>query len=139
MEDVEDFTYLIACPNGPTFHFREITPKDFYFAQILRQTERSQLELVERILINREVLSEANSTQTRVVIKWVAENLLDKTILSVENWLEIAYHLCKQRWDSSVDWLETQPMSKINAMIDIVKKHAEEQEKEMKKSARRKK
>jgi hypothetical protein len=139
VEDVEDFTYLITCPNGPTFHFREITPKDFYFAQILRQTERSQLELVERILINREVLSEANSTQTRVVIKWVAENLLDKTILSVENWLEIAYHLCKQRWDSSVDWLETQPMSKINAMIDIVKKHAEEQEKEMKKSARRKK
>jgi hypothetical protein len=30
-------------------------------------------------------------------------------------------------------------MSKINAMIDIVKRHAEEQEKEMKKSARKKK
>jgi hypothetical protein len=75
----------------------------------------------------------------RKAISWVSENLLDKTILSVENWLEVAYHLCKQRWDQSVDWLETQPMSKINAMIEVVRKHAEEQEKEMKKSARRKK
>jgi hypothetical protein len=75
----------------------------------------------------------------RKAVTWVAETLLDKTILSVENWLEVAYHLCKQRWDSSVDWLETQPMSKINAMIDVVKRHAEEQEKEMKKAARKKK
>lgn len=127
------------CNGKLTFHFREITPKDFYFAQILRQTERSQLELIERLLLNPEILDEASSTQTRKAVEWVTENLLDKTILSVENWLEVAYHLCKQRWDSSVDWLENQPMSKINAMIEVVKKHSEEQEKEMKKNARRKK
>ena len=139
MEDVEDFTYLVSYPDGPTFHFREVTPKDFYFAQILRQTERSLVELVDRLILNREVLDEVTSAQTRSMIKWAAENLLEKTVLTVENWLEIAYHLCKQRWDSSVDWLETQPMSKINAMIDVVKRHAEEQEKEMKKSARKRK
>jgi hypothetical protein len=97
------------------------------------------MELIERLLLNPEVLEESSPAQFRGVIRWVTESLLDKTVLSVENWLEVAYHLCKQRWDSSVDWLETQPMSKINAMIEIVKKHAEEQEKEMKKSARRKK
>ena len=139
MEDVEDFTYRVNCYNWPNFHFREVTTKDFYFAQVLRQTERSQLELIERLLINSEVLEEASSPQTRAVLKWAAETLLNQTVLTVENWLEVAYHLCKQRWDSSVDWLETQPMSKINAMIDIVKRHAEEQEKEMKKSARKKK
>ena len=116
-----------------------MTPKDFYFAQVLRQSGRSQLELVERLLLNSQVLDEASSSATRKVIEWVAENLLDKTILSVENWLEVAYHLCKQRWNSSVDWLESQPMSKINAMIEVVKRHAEEQEKEMKKAARKKK
>ena len=120
------------------FHFREVTPKDFYFAQVLRQSNRSQLELVERLLLNPQVLDEADSTKTRKAIAWVSENLLDKTILAVENWLEVAYHLCKQRWDSSVDWLESQPMSKINAMIEVVKRHAEEQEKEMKKAARKK-
>ena len=130
---------MVKFPGGPTFHFREVTPKDFYFAQILRQTERSQLELIERLLLNSQVLDEVSSSQMRKAVTWVAETLLDKTILSVENWLEVAYHLCKQRWDSSVDWLETQPMSKINAMIDVVKRHAEEQEKEMKKAARKKK
>jgi len=94
---------------------------------------------VTRLLLNPEILENSSITSTRVAIKWVVETLLDKTVLTVENWLEVAYHLCKQRWDSSVDWLETQPMSKINAMIDIVKRHAEEQQAEMKKAARKKK
>ena len=139
MEDREDFTYTVTIPDGPTFHFREVTPKDFYLAQVLRQSERSQLELIERILVNSDVLDEVTSAQTRHVIKWVVDTLLDKTVLTVENWLEVAYHLCKQRWDSSIEWLETQPMSKISLMIDIVKKHAEEQEKEMKKNSRKRK
>lgn len=129
----------MTIPAGPTFHLREVTPKDFYFAQILRQTDRSQVEMVERLILNKEVLDSATSSQTRQAVTWVITTLLDKTILTVENWLEVAYHLCKQRWDSSVDWLEAQPMSKINAMIEVVRKHAEEQEKEMKKNARRKK
>lgn len=125
--------------HGPSFHFREVTPKDFYLAQVLRQSERSQLELVQRLLLNQTVLDEATASETRKAVKWVVEALLDQTILTLENWLEVAYHLCKQRWDSSIEWLETQPMSKINLMIEIVKKHADEQEKEMKKNARKKK
>jgi hypothetical protein len=46
--------------------------------------------------------------------------------------------LCKQRWDQSLDWLEAQPISKILTMIQIVKNYAEEQEKQMKKSAKKK-
>ena len=75
---------------------------------------------------------------TRALFKWVSENILNENVLTVENWLEVAYHLCKQRWDSSVDWLEQQPMSKVQTMIQVVKSHAEEQEKEAKKSAKRK-
>jgi len=130
---------LIHHPRAGAFHFREVTPKDFYFAQIIRQAKKSQVGLIERLLLNPEVLDKATIPETRTVLDWVSENLLDKTILTVENWLEVAYHLCKQRWDSSIEWLETQPMSKINAMIEIVKKHADEQEKEMKKAAKRKK
>ena len=137
MEDIEDFTYLINIPGVPQFHFREITPKDFYFAQILRSSDRSLLELVERLLLNEEVLDYATYGQTGAVLRWVADNILAEKVLTVENWLEVAYHLCKQRWDSSVDWLESQPMSKINAMISIVERHAERQEKEMKKSSRK--
>ncbi len=133
---MEDFSYHLK--TGSTlFHVREVTPKDFYFAQILRQTDRSQIELIERLILNPEVLDTSSSSEARQVFKWVADNLLNKTVLSVENWLEVAYHLCKQRWDSSVDWLENQPMSKINTMVEIVKLHAEEQEKQMKKARKK--
>jgi len=93
---------------------------------------------VLRLLLNPEILDEVTISETRAVIQWMSTTLFEQNILTVENWLEIAYHLCKQRWDSSVDWLETQPMSKIQTMIQIVKNHAEEQEKEMKKNARKK-
>jgi hypothetical protein len=128
----------VHIPNGPTLHFREVVPKDFYLAQILRQSEKNQIELILRLLLNPEVLDDITSTQLRQVIQWTGKTLLDQTILTVENWLEVAYHLCKQRWDSSIDWLEAQPMSKVQTMIEIVKKHAEEQERAMKKNARKK-
>jgi len=95
------------------------------------------MELILRLYLNPETSDEVTSTQFRQVMKWVGEALLDQTILSVENWMEVAYHLCKQRWDSSIDWLETQPMSKVRTMIEIVKNHAEDQAKEMKKNARK--
>ena len=128
----------MTLPSGPTFYLREICPKDFYLAQILRQKEEGYIPLVLRLLLNPEVLDEVTISEARAVIQWMSTTLFDQNILTVENWLEIAYHLCKQRWDSSVDWLETQPMSKIQTMIQIVKNHAEEQEKEMKKNARKK-
>lgn len=93
---------------------------------------------MERLILNPDILDTSTANQTRTVIKWVVENVLDQSILTVENWLEVAYHLCKQRWDSSVDWLEDQPMSKVTRMIEIVKQHAEDQEREMKKSRRKK-
>lgn len=124
--------------NNVTVKLREIRPKDFYFAQVLRQSNGNQIELILRLILTPESLDLLPAKDTRKVFRWITENLLEQSILSVENWLEVAYHLCKQRWDSSVDWLEMQPMSKINAMVEIVKRHAEEQEKQMKKSQRKK-
>jgi hypothetical protein len=71
-------------------------------------------------------------------LKWVSENILNEKLLTVENWMEISFHLCKQRWDSSMDWLETQPMSKVLLMVDILQKHVERENSEIKKSSRRK-
>lgn len=97
------------------------------------------LDIVERLLLNPEVLDEATISETRAIMNWAIENLLDKNIFTVENWLEVSFHLCKQRWDSSVDWLENQPMSKIHTMIEIVQNHAKETEKAHKKAAKAKK
>jgi hypothetical protein len=123
---------------GP-FHFRELTPKDFYFAQVLRAKEDSNFTpLVLRLLLNQDVLDVAPASVFREALKWVSENILNEKLLTVENWMEISFHLCKQRWDSSMDWLETQPMSKVLLMIDILQKHVERENSEIKKSSRRK-
>jgi hypothetical protein len=71
------------------------------------------------------------------MVAWAEKSLFEEKIFSVENWLETAFHLCKQRWDSSIDWMEQQPISKILAMTQILKKFAEEQSDEMKKSRKR--
>jgi hypothetical protein len=88
-------------------------------------------------LLNPEILDVTNATSFRSVLKWVGENILNEKLLTVENWMEISFHLCKQRWDSSMDWLETQPMSKVLLMVDILQKHVERENSEMKKSSRR--
>ena len=93
-------------------------------------------ELIERLIQNNDVLEIATVPQTQSMIDWVATNVLEKNILTVENWLEIGFHLCKQRWDDSLDWLELQPMSKIQTMIEIVKKHVDDVETAQKKAAR---
>lgn len=95
--------------------------------------------LVERLILNPDCLDEMPSRVMASFLAWIAENILNEKVLTVENWLDISFHLCKQRWDQSMDWLEQQPMSKVFTMIEIVKKHAADQEKEMKKSARGKK
>jgi len=128
---------LVFVDDHPPVHFRELCPKDFYLAQILRDKEGSILLLLDRLTLEDSALDNFSTKQARKLLNWVAEELLSEKIMTVENWLEASYHLCKQRWDSSVDWLETQPISKILTMISIVNKHVEQQEAQMKKSARR--
>lgn len=74
----------------------------------------------------------------RSMVDWCVDNIFADSIMTVENWMEVAFHLCKQRWDSSIDWLEDQPMSKIKLMISINEKFAQQQEDQMKKARRKK-
>lgn len=53
------------------------------------------------------------------LLKWLQEELLDGQLMEPKNWLELAYVLSKERWNSSLDWLESQPISKVLAMYDV--------------------
>lgn len=90
-----------------------------------------------RLIINEDIIEKVPSKVFKSLVNWVSDNILNENILSVENWLEVAFHLSKQRWGPSIDWLESQPMSKIKTMIEINKKHAEEQESQVKKASRK--
>lgn len=136
VRDLEDFSYVVTLNSWGPFHIRELKPKDLYLAQILRDDEKTYLPLMMRLIKNPEILEVTSSKAFRQVSEWVLDNILSESIMTVENWMEIAFHLCKQRWDSSIDWLEEQPMSKIKLMIDINKKFAQQQEDQMKKAKR---
>ena len=118
-------------------HFRELRPRDYYYAQVLREKKESQISLISRLILNPEALDNYSIFQARKIFIWAAENLMEEKIMTVENWLTVSFHLCKQRWDSSVDWLETQPVSKILTMIRIVDKFVEAQNDAIKKSSRK--
>ncbi len=109
--------------------------------QILRNAEvddrQLSMKILTRLILDEESLEDFSISQTQAIFTWAMENLLEAKIMPVENWLQTAFHLCKQRWDSSVDWLENQPVPKILLMIEIVNSHVKAQEAEMKKSARK--
>jgi hypothetical protein len=131
---LDDFTYLVKAGKQGPFHFREVRPKDFYLAQTIREKKGSFIPLIMRLSLNTEQLLESPSPVFRAIIKWTIDTLLEENILTAENWMELSFHLNKQRWDSGVDWLENQPMSKIKVMISINEKVADDQEKQMKRN-----
>ena len=65
------------------------------------------------------------------------EEVLEEKITPVDKWLELAYHLQKQRWDESIDWLEGQPVTKIQLMANIQKNFVESQNREMKRGKKK--
>lgn len=136
VKDLEDFSYVISFGDWGPFHIREVKPRDLYLAQVLRNGKKSYLPLMIRLIQNPEILEVTPSRVFRGMTSWALDNILNESILTVENWMEVAFHLCKQRWDSSIDWLENQPMSKIRLMMDINKKFAQQQESEMKKASK---
>ena len=73
-----------------------------------------------------------------VLLWWASKNLLEEKIMKLDQWYETAFHLCKQRFDITMDWLEGQPLPKILLMVSVLNKFAKEQEREMRKARRKK-
>jgi|TARA_R110002012_G_scaffold107064_1_gene248677 hypothetical protein len=123
---------------------REVIPKDFYWFALL-ENDYAHLSDAHRTLLILALLSqEGESVLDRIPNKsltaitwWLGKNLLEEKVMPLDQWLTTAFHLQKQRWDDSIDWLEVQPMSKILLMISIQSKFNQEQERQMKKGKRK--
>lgn len=77
---------------------------------------------MELLLYNKGDFEEVISLPYKVfsrLIRALFDNCLKDKVMTPNQWLETAFHLCKQRWDQSVDWMETLPMSKVVAMLEI--------------------
>ena len=123
---------------------REICPKDFYWFALmendfshLSQTAESIFCLLQITDAAEEDLERLPASAIAPLINWATTAIFEGSVMKVEQWLELAFHLQKQRWDSSIDWLETQPISKILLMNRIQGKFVEEQNREMKRNSRK--
>jgi hypothetical protein len=124
--------------------FRELNPKDFYFFSLINNDypDISQglllLMLMQRLgNLSEDDLSRLPAKYVKPLSDWIGPTLLEDRVMKIDQWLEMAFHLCKQRWDASIEWLETQPVSKILLMADILSRYVDKQNEEMKRSNRR--
>lgn len=120
-------------------------PKDYYWFALLENDYPDCPPLVSNLLTlallmdgDEEDLMLVPKRDVGVLIWWLSSNLLDEKIMKLDQWYETAFHLCKQRFDMTMDWMESQPVSKVLLMTQVVTKFAKEQEREMKKARRKK-
>ena len=130
---------------GVTVLIREPIPKDYYwFATLendfpdLRPVVGNLLTLAVLLDGRVEDLDRIPKSAVSVLIWWMSKNLLQEKIMKLEQWYETAFHLCKQRFDVTMDWLEQQPVPKILLMTRVLTKFATEQQREMRKANRKK-
>ena len=129
-----------------TVLLREVCPRDFYWFSLV-ENDYPDLEpgLFNILLLL--ILTDADEENNELDLipvrclaplsSWVMKELVSERIMKVEQWLEMSFHLCKQRWDDTTEWLESQPMSKILLMSRVVSKFVAEQNREMKKGSKK--
>ena len=127
-----------------TITLREVCPKDFYWFAIVENDfadfSQKGVSLLLIALLSDEdesILDQIPASSLDPLLEWMGKELIEERLMKLDKWLEMAFHLCKQRWDDSIDYLERQPMSKILLMMRIQSTFNEKQEREMKKSARK--
>jgi hypothetical protein len=136
----KDFSYTLCSSEG-CLSFREVCPKDFYFFAFLEEEVTNEVEKTFRVmeLLAHDFNRVLTLRQDRfwVLVQKVFDYCVKGKVMTPNQWLETAFHLCKQRWDESIEWMETLPMSKVNTMIEIQFKFAEEMQKDVKDRSRR--
>ena len=123
---------------------REVCPKDFYWFSVV-ENDFPDLTATAMSLLLIALLSDEDESVLDLIpasaigplAGWMMKELVEERIMKVDKWLEMAFHLCKQRWDESIEWIEQQPMSKVMLMMRIQSQFNEKQEREMKKSSRK--
>ena len=128
-----------------TVLIREPIPKDYYwFATLendfpdIRPVIGNLLTLAVLLDGRVEDLDRIPKSVVTVLVWWMAKNLLDEKIMKLEQWYETAFHLCKQRFDTTMEWREDKPVPKILLMTRVLTKFAQEQQREMRKANRKK-
>ena len=123
---------------------RELRPKDFYFFSLIENDypDITQNHLIILVIMRLCDLTEDDllkipSRYIEPLARWMGTEILEEKVMRLDQWLEMAFHFCKQRWDQSLGWLEDQPISKILVMAKILTDFVEKQNNETKRATRK--
>lgn len=140
-----DFHWDVTIDGETRYVIRDVIPKDFYWYALVENDypdmtpSHRMLQLVSMLLDQDEsVLDEIPIHHFKVLTWWLSANVLEEKIMSLDQWYQTAFHLCKQRYDATMEWMEEQPVPKILLMIQTLSQYAKEQEREMRKARRKK-
>lgn len=129
-----------------TLILREICPRDFYWFALVENdfpdiSTSLFITLVIALLLDlpedHPDLETIPKKSLSALYWWISKELLEEKLMKVDQWFKLSFHLCKQRYDSTMEWFEQQPMSKILLMTNVMSNYADEQNKEMKKASRK--
>jgi hypothetical protein len=134
----------VTLADGTTLMIRELKPKDYYFFNLINNDypDITAQHLILLILMRLTGLNENGLHIIRAryipaLTDWAGTALLEEKVMKLEQWFELSFHMCKQRWDSSIEWLEEQPIPKILAMAQIMSSYSERMVEENKRAMRR--
>lgn len=140
-----DFCWDVVVDEEVHYVFRDVIPKDFYWFALVENdfpdlNPAHQMLLIIVMLLDEdeEILDQIPPHHIAPLSQWLTENLLNEKIMKLDQWYDMAFHLCKQRFDATMGWMEEQPMPKLTLMASTVTKFAKEQEREMRKARRKK-
>jgi hypothetical protein len=140
-----DFHFEVVVDGEYRYLFRDLIPKDFYWFALCENDFPDLSPTLQYLLIicmlldeDERILDQIPKRHIGPLTHWIGNEVLQEKIMKLTQWYELSFHLCKQRFDYTMDWLETQPVPKILLMAQTLTKFAKEQEREMRKARRKK-
>ena len=140
-----DFHFEVTVDGETTYLIRDVIPKDFYWFQLcendfpdLDPTLNFLLLLCMFLDQDETVLEQIPKNHIAPLSWWIGTEILNEKVMKLDDWYKMSFHLCKQRFDSTMEWLEEQPVPKILLMVNTLTGFNKEQEREMRKARRKK-
>ena len=140
-----DFHFEVTIDGETTYLLRDVIPKDFYWFQLIENDFPDLGTTLQFLLIlcmfldgDESILDKVPKRHIGPLSWWVGQELLNEKVMKLDDWYKMSFHLCKQRFDSTMEWLENQPVPKILLMVNTLTAFNKEQEREMRKARRKK-
>lgn len=117
---LENFDYVISY-QGLDMVIRELCIKDYYIGDEIELHSFEYFYTLFSKCCKSHNVDELSLKTIKPILNWFIENLYSN--INLNDWYKTSYFLLRGRWGSDLDWLESQPMSRLLKMIEMMNLH----------------